>query len=201
MQKRHRIFIAINLPPEIKKELGKYQKRIQELFTPHQTEGFGAGPVKWVRQDNLHITLVFLGYLTGIELAEVCNTVKEVATNHKFFEVSLNDISYGPKEKSIPRMIWVNGQKSKELSILKNELEKSLSENINFRPENRAFNSHITLARLKAFEWRAIEPEEKPEVRESINLTFTVESIEVMESALKRSGPEYTILQSFSLGT
>ena len=45
-----------------------------------------------------------------------------------------------------------------------------------------------------------IEPEERPEINEDIDLIFTVESIEVMESELKRGGPVYTILESHELG-
>ncbi|PIX88575.1 MAG: hypothetical protein COZ30_00470, partial [Candidatus Nealsonbacteria bacterium CG_4_10_14_3_um_filter_36_16] len=56
---------------------------------------------------------------------------------------------------------------------------------------------HITLGRIKQWEFRQIEPEERPEVNEEINLTFEVNSIEVMESELKRGGSEYTILESF----
>ena len=39
----------------------------------------------------------------------------------------------------------------------------------------------------------------KPEISEDIDLTFTVETIEVMESELKRGGPQYTILESHIL--
>jgi 2'-5' RNA ligase len=44
-----------------------------------------------------------------------------------------------------------------------------------------------------------IEPEERPEINESIDLAFTVESIEVMESVLKRGGPQYSIIESHNL--
>ena len=64
MQKRHRIFIAINLPEEVKRQLAKYQDTWNDL------------PAKWVSQDNLHITLVFLGYISDVELGEVCMIAK-----------------------------------------------------------------------------------------------------------------------------
>ena len=58
---------------------------------------------------------------------------------------------------------------------------------------------HITLARLRQWEFNKIEPEEKPEINEDINLTFEVNSIEVMESELKRGGPNYIVLESCRL--
>ena len=96
-------------------------------------------------------------------------------------------------------MIWAEGEKSKELALLREDLEKSLTEKVRFVPENRTFAPHITLARISAWEWKGIEPEERPEINEKIDLLFTVESIEVMESELHRGGPVYTILESFKL--
>ena len=187
MKQRHRIFIAINLPGDIKKVLSSYEKKWREL------------PAKWVNQDNLHITLIFLGDLTDLELGEVCVATKDVVEKYKSFNLNLNKISYGPNEKLPPKMIWVSGEKSKELLVLKNELESSLLEKVNFRPENRGFTPHITLARISSFGFRAMEIEERPEVNENIDLTFTVESIDVMESVLKKTGPKYTIIESHQL--
>jgi 2'-5' RNA ligase len=96
-------------------------------------------------------------------------------------------------------MIWAEGEKSKELSSLREDLEEALTEKIRFVPENRTFAPHITLARISSWGWKQIEPEERPEVNGTVDLPFTVESIEVMESELKRGGPVYTILESHNL--
>ena len=78
MEKRHRVFIAINLPEEVKKELAKFCDKWPEL------------PAKWTEKDNLHITLEFLGDLTDVEIGEVCLVVKEVAKKHNSFSINLN---------------------------------------------------------------------------------------------------------------
>lgn len=200
MNKKHRIFIAINLPEDIKRELANYEQKWPEL------------PAKWTAKDNLHITLEFLGDLTDEELGEVCVVAKEVAQRHGSFSISLNSVSYGPPKRIPPRMVWAEGEKSlgrsptgeaDELSDLKDDLQKYLLERVAFRPDDPkgtpSFSPHITLARIKEWEWKKIEPEERPEVNEKIDLVFTVESIEVMESELKRGGPEYTIIESHSL--
>ncbi len=189
MKQRHRIFIAINLPGDIKKFLGGFQKKWSEL------------PAKWTSLDNLHITVTFLGDVTDIELGEVCVVVKDVVKKHHSFDVHLHKISYGPDNKIPPRMLWVEGQKSNELSLLKRELESALLEKVKFAPDIKIFNPHIKLARIRAFGWRAIEPEERPEVTLSIDVAFTVESIDVMESELKKGGPQYTIIESHVLGS
>jgi 2'-5' RNA ligase len=187
MEKRHRIFIAINLPQDIKKELSSFYDKWQEL------------PAKWTAKDNLHITLEFLGDLTDIEIGDACKIVKEVAKRHNSFTINLNKILYGPPNKMPPKMIWAEGEKSDELVDLKEDLQECLLEKVRFRPESRGFVTHITLARISEWEFRKFEPEERPEVNENVDLMFTVESIEVMESELKRGGPVYTILESHQL--
>ena len=185
MKQRHRIFIAINLPENIKKKLFEYQKKWPEL------------PVHWTKPENLHITLAFLGYLKDEELVEICKITKEVASRNTSFEVRLNKISYGPpqlRSGQAPRMIWAAGEKSEEFTALKNDLDKLLASS-----EGRQFSSHITLGRIRQWEWRWIEPEDRPEVEEEINLQFPVNSIEIMESVLKRGGPKYNIIESINL--
>jgi len=187
---QHRIFIAINFPEEIKRELEKFQSRWPEL------------PIRWVKPENLHITLAFLGYLTDEELVEILRITKEVTQRHRPFSINLTKICYGPPKKTPPRMIWVEGEKSKDLANLQIDLEKSLTSSgkIKFEPEERSFTSHITLGRIRQWEFRQIEPEERPAVEEEISLSFDVSSIEVMESFLKRAGPEYEILERAELG-
>jgi len=194
MEKRHRIFIAINLPEEIKKELIKFQ----EDFAMHNNSEWA----RWTSKDNLHITLEFLGDLTDQELGEVCNIIKEVAEQQSVFSLSLSNISYGPnkfKTGQAPKFIWASGEKSEELAVLKSNLQKQLLQKIRFAPEERSFSPHITLARISSFAIRQIDQEEVPEINHPLDLIFTVESIEVMESDLRRGGPVYTILESHQL--
>lgn len=201
MNKRHRIFIAINLPQDIKKYLAGFEKKWPELSRSQGDQGssIGSGPAKWTVLDNLHITLVFLGDLTDVELGQVCMAVKEIANNHNAFDINLNKISYGPVDRVPPRYIWAGGEQSKQLSSLKSDLENALAEVAHFALDKKAFSPHITLARIIEWQWRQIEPEERPEVNETIDLVFTVESIEVMESELKRGGPQYTIIEFHNL--
>ncbi len=195
MEKRHKIFVAINLPGDIKKQLFLYSQKFLDL------------PARWVPKDNLHITLEFLGALTDMEIGEICVAVKEVAERHGSFTIELQKVLYGPplrqgsagQAQTIPKMVWVEGKKSKELAMIRQDLENTLTEKISFIPESRAFAPHITLARINAMEFRQIEPEEVPEINEVIDLAFTVESIEVMESEMRKGGPVYTILESHNL--
>jgi len=175
---------------DIKRELGDYQSKWPEL------------PIRWTKKENLHITLAFLGYLSDEELLEILKITKEVASWNSAFTINLKKICYGPPKKMPPRMVWAEGEKSEELGKLQSNLENSLlTSSIKGieEPEARPYTPHITLGRIRQWEFRQIEPEERPIVEEEISLSFPVESIDVMESELKRGGPEYTILESCPL--
>jgi 2'-5' RNA ligase len=187
---KQRLFIAINLPEATKKQLVNIQPRWPEL------------PVRWIKPENLHITLVFLSYISNDDLLKVLETIKGVVLKHSSFSINLTKICYGPPKKMPPRLVWVEGKKSEELGKLQKELENSLF-SVSIKgagePENRSYIPHITLGRIRALEFRQIEPEDRPEINEEISLSFEVNSIEVMESNLKHGGAEYTILESVPL--
>lgn len=186
---RHRIFIAINLPENVKNKLASYQTKWLEL------------PARWTKKENLHITLVFLGYASDEEAAEVCKAIQEIAQKNQSFSINLNRICYGPPNKP-PRMVWAMGEKSEELGRLQKNLQNALF-NSSFEEESgsneKNYTSHITLGRIKEWEFRRIEPGERPQIEEDISLDFEVNSIEVMESRIKKGGAEYAVLESASL--
>jgi 2'-5' RNA ligase len=181
----HRIFIAINLPEDVKRELSLYQENWPSL------------PARWTKKENLHITLVFLGYVNSEELPEICQIVRDVAARNDSFDLNLKKITYGPPKNNPPRMVWTEGEKSKELGKLHGDLENSLCNRLNvIEDKGKPYSPHITLGRIKAWELQRMDPEDKPEINEGISFNFEVNSIEVMESFLKKKGPDYMVLES-----
>lgn len=197
MNKLHRIFIAINLPPNLQRYLADLGSQWSDL------------PANWVRSENLHITLNFLGNANDEEVIEVCQATIDIAKRHSPFEILLDRVVYGPQSNiksglRPPRMVWAMGEKSQEIGNLQKDLQTSLFEFSGARYQENdqgyAFRPHITLARVIQTEFRRMEPEEIPAINEKINKIFMVESVEVMESELRRGGPIYTILESAKLG-
>jgi len=203
MRNLHRIFIAVNLPENLRRYLAEFSRKWPEL------------PAKWAKPENLHVTLSFLGNTNDEELSEICQSAIKVAQRHDPFVLGLDCIVYGPqnefprrqKEGDIsryPRMVWAVGEKSQEIGNLQKDLESSLFEfsGARYRKDDPdyAFCPHVTLARLIQTDLRRMDPEEIPTIEEKIAKTFTAESIEVMESELRRGGPIYTVLESAKLG-
>jgi len=181
---RHRIFIAINFPPRTKKEFVSYQKKWGDL------------PIRWTRENNLHLTLVFLGSVDDRDLPEVIERTNKAAENHHPFSIDFNRIFLGPPGRT-PRMFWLEGRENQELSDLKADLAGEL-EALSFKEEKRSFRPHITLGRIKMDSWARLQ--NKPKIEEKISVILPVNSIEIMESHLKSTGPDYFILESINLG-
>lgn len=197
---KKRIFISINLPENIKKRLAEEQQEIDRQFAYF----CGNSPIKWTKKDNLHITLFFVGFLEINDLPEVFKIVETATAKFNAFDVKLKDIVYAPKGKIPPKMVWVNGEQSDELGRFQKTLETALLSNPNVTLEsedgiNKNFSPHITLGRITQWQWARLEPEEIPELNKDFINNFGVNSIEIMESELKRGGAEYTILKSFNL--
>lgn len=183
---KRRIFIAINLPGGIKRRLAEYQNKWTQLDPKH---------IRWVTKDNLHITLFFIGYVNDDEMYEIINTVKEVGKRHKSFFIGLEKIILGPPDKT-PRMFWVEGEKSQELADLQRDLENSIAGRNLAQREIRAYKPHITLARFKPQILKSLSKE----INDEFKAQISVETIEIMQSDLRRTGAEYSILESIELG-
>jgi 2'-5' RNA ligase len=186
---RRRIFIAINLPEEIKEEFERFKKRFSGL------------PAKWVKKENLHLTLAFLGYVKEENLSKIIETTKNVASKQAPFSLKIIKISYGPPKIFPPKMVWAIGEESENLKKLQENLKNALLKMKipQLEEEERGFIPHITLSRIRKWEFKQMEPEERPEIDEDLNFSFEVKSIEIMESHLKRGGAEYTVLESVPL--
>jgi len=197
----HRIFIAINLPQDIKDQLRDYQQRQADKFASAMEDTSRGVPIKWTDPENLHLTLAFLGNIKDKNVEAVFSPVQQTAEKNSSFQFNLERAVYGPPGVTPPKMIWGLVEKTPELEATKKDLDQALEQapEFFFQREKREFSPHITLARFKMVLWKLIEPENQPEVTEDLNLSFTAESIEVMESVLKKEGPEYKVLKSFTL--
>lgn len=178
-----RIFMAINLPERIKQDLEEVKQGIINLFDM----GVGEQVAKWVKKENMHITMQFIGEVKKEQIDQIIKNVEQKVASWQKFKVKIGKVSYGAMNRGVPRLIWANINTNKDLECIANILG------------NDNFKGHITLARVKQWVWKKIEPDERPDIEQSLDIEFEVESIDIMESKLSRTGPEYKILKSILL--
>ncbi|MGH8003720.1 MAG: RNA 2',3'-cyclic phosphodiesterase, partial [Limisphaerales bacterium] len=133
-----RLFVAVPFPAELKNELGK-------LIDDWRREKDKVG---WVKKDNLHLTLKFLGE-TPVEKLEVLKKNLSISLNGSVaFKVSLSGAGGFPNLNRA-RVLWVGVLEGKEkLAELAQKVEEA-TRPLGFPAEERDFSVHLTVGRVK----------------------------------------------------
>ncbi len=179
---KERLFVAIDLPAETKRSLCKYKGLFPEI------------PAKWVPQSNIHITLLFLGLVDRQKKNLVIESMKKVSLEESSFDLKIDRVAYDTLNKESPRMIWAFLNESENLLRLKKSLDMAIK-----NQKIKDFIPHITLARIKEWQFKRVDLFERPEIDQEEDLSFNVSSIDLMQSKIKKEGPQYCLLEKFYL--
>jgi len=174
-----RTFIAIELPTLIKKQLGDIARQLSRCDVA----------AAWVKPDNLHLTLKFLGTSDETLLPQLTEQICQLAKEHSSFNASLNGFDFFPSPKR-PRILYAVIQEPEPFQQLAQNLDRLL-ESLGFAPEPH-FTPHITLARIKS----SNNLPELQQLLEGITLqnSFSVSSVSLFESILHSGGARYHVL-------
>ena len=187
---RARTFIAVELPRDIRDACVGLQESLARA----------APEVKWVEEENLHVTLLFLGEVDDRDLIGVCRGVQKVCTGIEPFSLTVAGAGcFGDARR--PRTIWVGtGEGTAELVALHHALEEKMVETSRYRREARQFTPHITLGRAKGDDAAEALPEALAREREWTGGECDVTQVRVLSSELRREGPVYAVLSTAKLG-
>ena len=183
-----RAFIAINLPPAVKAALGDVAATLAGRVP--------RGAVRWVRPEQMHLTLRFLGDTPADRLAVLFAALDGLAVDHAPFTLHLTEVGCFPNMRR-PRVVWVGlGGAEQALAALVGGLAAALSP-LGWPPEGKPFRAHLTLGRVKderaaqGVEWAAVVPP----------LDVPVAAVHLIESQLRPDGPVYTVRHTSALAT
>jgi len=184
-----RLFFAINLPAGEQERLHRATAHLRAADLP----------VRWVPPQNLHLTLRFLGSVPGQKVAAVREAGARAASGIAPFDVRLGGIGAFPTTRR-PRVIWIGVQKAEPLLELRAALEEALAP-LGFTPEDRAFEPHITLGRVRDGA-RPAQLARLVELAATIHYTgvLPVRSLDLMHSELGPGGARYVRIGAAPLG-
>ena len=132
-----RIFLAIDVSSGVK-------TRANDLIDQWSESG---AAVKWVSNEQMHLTLNFLGDVPVEETPAVCRIAKEVAASHPSFGLTVKGAGAFPNLNS-PRVVWLGVEEGSDpLKALQRDLEQRLGQ-AGFAIENRSYSPHLTLGRV-----------------------------------------------------
>lgn len=178
-----RLFIAIEIPEGIR---AAYSALLREFraIAPH---------AKWVRAESLHVTLKFLGETPAEKLPAVQNALAPIRSSEPV-QLEFRGLGFFPTEKR-PRVFWAGMETSSNLKSLAVDIDQA-AHRLGFPLEERPFTPHLTLAR---FDPPVIAPKLLHAIRDHDAQSFgslTAHSFHLIESKLKRTGAEYTTVQT-----
>ena len=126
-----RLFVALDLPDVIKTSLASLMD--------------GLGDVRWLSDDQLHLTLRFIGEIDNGQARDVEDALSLVQGQP--FDLSLKGIGHFPP-RSEPRVIWTGVEHQPELQALKRRIDHALRE-AGLDRDPKKYRPHVTLARLR----------------------------------------------------
>jgi len=191
-----RTFIAIELDKEIKDKISSMQDMLKQTNAD----------VKWVKPENIHLTLKFLGEIDEKKAEKIKNILAELTKDKQIFEIMINELGAFPKLE-FPRVIWIGIKQGAEraLNIASELADKLVS--IGFAKEKRKFSAHITIGRVRS-------NKNRPELIEAVTkfnagkskeftplekdfltgFTQSVKGLTLFKSTLTSKGPVYDAL-------
>ena len=189
---RLRLFVAIDLPEDVREALRRLQTDLRRDDLPG---------LRWTRPEGVHLTLKFLGETPATSLAAIEGALARAVRGVPAFRLALGAPgTFGGRRG--PRVLWVDVEgELQPLLRLQAAVERELAA-VGFAPEERKFSPHLTLARV---------PQPPPPglaERLSRALTavatpqgeFRATELLLMRSRLQPGGAVYSRVAAFPLG-
>lgn len=157
-----------------------------------------APSAKWVKPDNLHLTLAFLGERPESDVPSLSEALSRVAASHAPFDLHFQG-GGGFGRPSRPRVLWIGCEGDTEsLSSLQRDVGEALSP-LGFVPERRDFAAHLTLARARDQAgdpalFRCVESLEREDFG-----AVRVDHLTLFESRLSPAGATYVAVYKATL--
>ncbi len=182
-----RTFIAISVPPAV--------KSIKQMLISTMEDD--KAEIRWVKHNNLHLTIKFLGFTPENEIDNISDEIKRLVKAHSPFHLSVSGTgSFPDKTKPSVLFLGIDGE-LKPLSSLINDAEK-LFEKKGYPRLNDDFIPHITLARIK------YPQKYLPDTTSFLNssydsIDFPVNHLQFFSSEILPEGVFYNLLGTFPL--
>jgi len=177
-----RLFIALDIPAEVRAALTKYMERARAL----------AHEARWARVEGLHVTLKFIGHVDDAMVEKIKTALASIKTAP--FEVKFIGVGFFPNPNAA-RVFWAGVDGGESLPHLASNID-SVSEKLGFPRETKPYHPHLTLARTSSRPLRELRQllDDPPQFG-----TMTAREFFLYQSQPQKGGSKYTKLERFAL--
>ncbi len=182
-----RTFIAIKVVAE---------KRLSDLFI-NLKKSLAGEEIRWVDENNLHLTLRFLGETGREQVSETIKVLESVSERFHPFQFEIKGVGIF-KNKMQPRVLFLAIEKNQILHQLANEIWNNLK-SPGFDDNEKPFNPHLTLGRIKYIENKDAFYALANKFSDAKIQQVTVSEIIFYQSVLSSEGPTYKPIKIIKL--
>ena len=138
-----RCFLALDISPAVRERVADLIERLKKgiQFT-------GAHPA-WVRPENIHLTLHFLGDVEPGRIEAIKPDLDAVASRIPAPELKVEKLGCFPNDRS-PKVLWMGIPKPDRSLFDLHERLALIVHQLGKRMDKRAYHPHLTLARIKS---------------------------------------------------
>jgi 2'-5' RNA ligase len=189
-EKNIRAFLAIDPPENILQEMSRLQEKLKREIS---------GRISWTKPQGQHLTLKFFGDLSTDDVKNICSAVQNWVTSEQSLNLKIENLGVFPDARK-PRVIWcgVTGDVEK-LSGLQKQLDSDFA-GIGFPAEERPFQAHLTLGRIKDSRGLTGINEALTKYNAFAAGEFSCKELILFQSELSPQGATYSKLAEFALG-
>jgi 2'-5' RNA ligase len=178
-----RLFVAIELPASVRHEVRQHIDRLRDAVPTARAS--------WAREENLHLTLKFLGD-TPLPKVEGLSAAIQLAANAvPPFELIVEGCgAFSTRGK--PHVLWIGiNDSSKRLNDFYQALENECAK-LGFPREQRPFHPHLTIARLqKSHDSRGLAEAHREMGFDPVSVM--AQDVCLIRSELRSEGSRYTV--------
>lgn len=184
-QKPIRVFLALPLPDDLKDRIAACLDKLRI----HDTS------IRWLRPEQMHVTLRFLGAVTAEQLEEIFSALSAMASTITPFSLGVSGLGQFPP-RGVGRVLWAGLTDNLDALGRLVLATEDVCERTGFPRDARPFRPHVTLARANARPCPALVRALQASATTSFG-DFTANRISVYKSETRSTGPHYTILREF----
>lgn len=199
-----RVFLAVEISDELRAGLVRAQHDLKQRLAPHLPKDVR---ITWGQPNSFHLTVRFLGLTDEKLLPLMQEALATIDQSRPAIEIPIERLEAFPTLQK-PRVLWVGPSEewlrsdaAKQLSAWHQQIE-SCCFSLGVAPDDKSFTPHLTLARIKMGE-RQVGPLLAQSGVCDRPLTFgkiTVESLALIKSELRPTGPRYTKIWEVKVG-
>ncbi len=183
-----RLFVAIHIKPDpgLLSLLGRLQRELSYER------------ISWAKPENLHLTLKFLGETHSAAIPGLVEVLRKAVEPTAGFTINFDKTGlFGSRYD--PRVIWLGSQdRSEAMDKLANSVLDACAR-VGFERDRQNFVPHLTLGRIKGLTDKARFQQLMQQLPQQRIQIVPVHSVILFESILRKEGPLYIPLHSFSL--